>query len=100
MEILSRRELFKRSAKILPMLTFGLFPASQLIAKNLFHDNCDGNCEAYCKSNCEESCSSSCKGKCTLACSNSCNRTCQIRCSRVCAEQCEVVCTGCVHIMK
>lgn len=57
MELLSRRELFKRTLNVLPILFLG-WAKSDVIAKArpLVANGCNGNCEAFCKSNCIAQC--------------------------------------------
>lgn len=74
MKIISRREWFKRSGKMLPVLALGLFPQMKLMA-TWSPTSCESNCEAYCKSSCVERCSRGCEGKCS-GCSNECAESC------------------------
>lgn len=102
---ISRRDLFKRMARILPVIVLSTSPIVTTRATKHSIFSCEGNCEAYCQSSCiaqcsrecVNTCSEGCKESCSMLCKGTCAYSCEIMCGRDCVGMCHV---GCTHIAR
>lgn len=87
-DLLTRRELFRRAAKALPVLLISCSPVVQIIASQ--PSGCNGDCTATCANECTKTCSQNC--------TEDCRGTCKGLCARYCTGGCIQTCTGtCCH---
>ena len=104
METINRRELFKRISKTLPLLVLPIVVSSPIGSFAMNVNDCNGNCEAFCKSSCIAQCARECMNTCEAGCSDSCARqcrhTCNGQCVNTCRWMCDSGCTGCTHVAK
>ena len=86
-DLITRRELFRRVAKALPVLLISGSPIAQIIASQ--PSGCNGDCTAKCASSCIISCSQycteNCRGTCRGYCKVTCTGTCCCSCFGTCA---------------
>lgn len=89
-DLITRRELFRRVAKALPVLLISGSPIVQIIASQ--PNGCNGSCTATCANECAKSCSQNCreacrgcKGLCAAGCIETCTGTCCFTCLESCA---------------
>ena len=75
MEILSRRELFKRIGKVLPALIVAGSPV--FVIANELGESCKNSCTINCQSTCKQHCRMACsEDPCGGACFGRCKGTC------------------------
>ncbi len=75
-ELQSRREFFKKAAKVaLPVV--GAIALSQLpLSLNATEmSDCNGNCSGSCRSGCYTTCYNDCYNACKTTCKGACSRT-------------------------
>lgn len=87
-DLITRRELFRRVAKALPVLLISGSPIVQIVASQ--SSGCNGDCTAKCASSCIISCSQycteNCRGTCRGGCMVTCTGTCCCDCFGSCAH--------------
>ena len=93
-KIITRRELFRRVAKTLPILAICLSPTLPLLASELKTSGCNGNCEGLCSNGCQTTCRVMCHDKCTSSCAVRCGHACASDCTTRCAASCANTCKG------
>lgn len=77
-ELQSRREFFKKAAKVaLPIVGVAIMASLPFATVDASNTNCGG----MCSNNCSGSCSNSCVQYCTQGCRTSCQSTCRGGCT-------------------
>ena len=85
-DLITRRELFRRVAKALPVLLISCSPIVQIVASQ--SSGCNGDCTAKCASSCIISCSQYCTENCRGICRGGCMVTCTGTCCCTCFGAC------------
>ena len=85
-DLLSRRQLFRRVAKALPVLLISGSPVVQIVASQ--PSGCNGDCTAKCANTCIISCSQYCTENCRGTCKGYCIQTCTGSCCSTCFGAC------------
>ena len=86
-EKITRRELFQRAARMLPIIALASVPAIPAIAEQV------NDCNGLCKASCYHSCMVTSKGMCD-ACTSACRIGCQHCCKTCCVAACDGTCSG------
>ena len=80
-EKITRRELFRRAARMLPIIALASVPIIPAIAKQV--NDCNGTCKATCNNGCHgthkgmcSTCSHGCLGGCYYTCGSACDGKC------------------------
>ena len=89
MEI-SRRDFFKKVAKILPIIVLSTIP--ELTIGKSSATGCKGGCVGTCSSSCVDGCSSTCAGTCMYGCKDRCGTACDGMCIGACKSSCKFSC--------
>lgn len=84
MDKISRRQLFKRIARILPAIALSIIPTISVSAFSTSVNDCRGGCAG------------TCTGLCAVGCKNACLGSCQYTCNKMCRD----ACTGCLGSCK
>ncbi len=93
MEIISRRELFKRVGRFLPAFVLAAFPI--LGVAESFATNCKNSCSVSCQYTCKQHCRGACyEDPCGGVCAGRCNGTCRGNCNQTCTGMCMATCYG------
>ena len=91
-DLITRRELFRRVAKALPVLLISGSPIVQIVASQ--SSGCNGDCTAKCANECTKTCSQNCKEDCRGTCKGLCVRYCTRGCNQTCTGSCCCNCFG------
>lgn len=100
MDIINRREWFKRTSKILPVLFLSFFPIARTYSKPSM--TCNNACRYYCVQSCHNThktgcstCGNACQKGCTVTCrySGKCD-SCSDSCKGCCTWSCNTSCTS------
>ena len=86
-EKITRRELFRRAARLLPIIALASIPAVQVLAESVT------DCNGACKATCNNGCHGTHKGMCST-CSHACMGTCMGGCKGTCGLGCDGACVG------
>jgi len=92
MEVISRRELFKKVTKALPVLAMCVSPLLATFASEMKTSGCNSNCEGLCSKECQSTCRRMCHDNCTSSCAVRCGHTCASDCTSRCAASCAYTC--------
>ena len=76
----TRRDFFKKNAKLLSVLALAATPFVSISASVLHAKDCGGNCEGLCSKGCQHSCRTMCGDSCTNQCAQRCGFTCASEC--------------------
>lgn len=81
-ELQSRREFFKKAAKVvLPVVGAVVLSSLPILKSEAASTGCSyGNCEGYCSGSCYGGCGNSCGGNCIGSCSGDCQMSCRGTC--------------------
>lgn len=94
---ISRRQLFKKAIKCLPILVAPSILTITSCQKDEelldVNPSCQ-DCTNACKGTCFNVCKNTCKGLCTRVCENSCSNSCYTTCSGDCSNSCLGDCSG------
>lgn len=90
---ITRRDLFKRIAKTLPMIALTAIPTITIFASEPM--GCKGDCAATCKGLCAVECTAMCAKGCVSTCRSFCKGSCRLsgKCDH-CSESCTGSCFG------
>lgn len=94
---ITRRDLFKRIVKTLPMIALAAIPTITIFASEPM--GCKGDCAATCKGLCAVECTAMCAKGCVSTCRGMCHSTCKGSCKVSgkcdhCSDICKGSCTG------
>ena len=97
---ITRRELFRRLAKILPVFALAIVPTVPAIASEAM--DCKGGCTGTCIGLCHVGCTAMCHMGCETTCRESCHNTCKGSCRvsgkcDACSDICKGGCRGSCH---
>lgn len=90
-ELQSRREFFKKAAKVaLPFVAVVALAGNPVITKAAETAmGCEASsCSGYCKYGCSTTCSGTCSGSCKTYCTTTCSGTCSGSCKGTCISNC------------
>lgn len=87
--LISRREFFKKTAKVLPVLS-----VVACCGTTFAHSLSSGNCNNSCYQSCIEACTGTCVGMCAVGCTGICSRCCGNGCQSCCYGFCANACDG------
>lgn len=93
-ELITRRELFKRASKVLPIIALSTLPHIEIAARVI--NDCNQSCANGCRKSCVDSCARRCNGTCADVCT-SCSVTCRGGCKTFCGSACDGKCIGLCH---
>lgn len=95
-ELISRRELFRKCAKVV-LPTIALLAINNPVfatLKDVQAQDCKEACTIGCNNTCQGSCAVGCTHVCGNSCANSCRGTCRNSCYYFCKGMCANACDG------